>query len=91
MGSSASTPSKAQPKSEQSKEEEIFEVGIFKADPKSNSNSEESPNQSASSGHMTKIPFNYRFQQDFCFDGTELRRSPFPPNNSQVITILKIC
>lgn len=73
MGSSASTPSKAQPKSEQSKEEELFEVGIFKADPKTNSNAEESPNQAASSGQMTKIPFNYRFQQDFYFDGTGLK------------------
>ncbi|TGM72972.1 TonB-dependent receptor [Leptospira mtsangambouensis] len=78
MGSSASTPSKAQPKSEQSKEEELFEVGIFKADPKTNSNAEESPNQSASSGQMTKIPFNYRFQQDFLFrwDGAKALTIP---------------
>ncbi|MDF3819485.1 TonB-dependent receptor [Leptospira sp. 96542] len=78
FGSNSSTPSKAQPKSEQTKEEELFEVGIFKADPKTNANTEESPNQSASTGQMTKIPFNYRFQQDFLFrwDGAKALTVP---------------
>jgi hypothetical protein len=78
FGSQNSTPSKEQPKSEQTKEEDLFEVGILKADPKTNSNSEESPNQNASSGQMTKIPFNYRFQQDFLFrwDGAKALTVP---------------
>ncbi|TGL59135.1 TonB-dependent receptor [Leptospira ognonensis] len=78
FGSAASNPSKAQPKAEQSKEEDIFEVGIFKADPISKQNQEESPNQSQSSGKMMKIPFNYRFQQDFLFrwDGAKALTVP---------------
>ncbi|MCZ8342298.1 MAG: TonB-dependent receptor [Leptospira sp.] len=78
FGSSSQSPSKQQPKAEQTKEEELFEVGILKADPKTTSNSEESPNQSASSGQMTKIPFNYRFQQDFLFrwDGSKALTVP---------------
>lgn len=78
FGSSSQSPSKQQPKAEQTKEEDLFEVGILKADPKTTSNSEESPNQSASSGQMTKIPFNYRFQQDFLFrwDGSKALTVP---------------
>ncbi|WP_411824729.1 energy transducer TonB [Leptospira sp. 'Mane'] len=78
FGSKASNPSTAQPKAEQTKEDEIFEVGIFKADPKTSQNQEESPNQSQSSGQMMKIPFNYRFQQDFLFrwDGAKALTVP---------------
>ncbi|TGN06840.1 energy transducer TonB [Leptospira ilyithenensis] len=78
FGSKASNPSKAQPKAEQTKEDEIFEVGIFKADPKTSENQQESPNQSQSSGQMMKIPFNYRFQQDFLFrwDGSKALTVP---------------
>ncbi|BDA80106.1 hypothetical protein LPTSP3_g30360 [Leptospira kobayashii] len=78
FGSKASNPSTAQPKAEQTKEDEIFEVGIFKADPKTNQNQQESPNQSQSSGQMMKIPFNYRFQQDFLFrwDGSKALTVP---------------
>ncbi len=78
FGSTASNPSKAQPKAEQSKEEDLFEIGIFKADPISKQNQEESPNQSQSSGSLMKIPFNYRFQQDFLFrwDGAKALTVP---------------
>jgi hypothetical protein len=77
-GSAASNPSKAQPKSEQTKEDDLFEIGIFKADPVSKISQEESPNQSESAGKMMKIPFNYRFQQDFLFrwDGAKALTIP---------------
>ncbi|TGN19461.1 energy transducer TonB [Leptospira idonii] len=77
-GSAASNPSTAQPKAEQSKEDDVYEIGIYKADPKTTQNQEESPNQSASAGKMLKIPFNYRFQQDFLFrwDGAKALTVP---------------
>ncbi|GBF50254.1 TonB-dependent receptor [Leptospira ryugenii] len=77
-GSASAQPSKAQPKSEQTKEDDLFEIGIFKADPVSKQTTEESTNQNASAGQMTKIPFNYRFQQDFLFrwDGAKALTIP---------------
>lgn len=75
MGSIMRRPSQPNPQSSQKKteEEEIFEVALLKQDPVENTNpSEETPNQSAATGKMTKIPFNYRFQEDirFRWDGS---------------------
>ncbi len=70
MGSIQRTPSKANPQSSQKKteEEEVYEVALLKQDPMENNNpSEETPNQKAATGKMTKIPFNYRFQEDIRF------------------------
>lgn len=78
-GSKSAQPSQAQPKEEKTKkEEDLFEIGIFKADPVSSVNQEATPNASASSGQMMKIPFNYRFQQDFLFrwDGSKALTIP---------------
>ncbi len=78
FGSAASNPSTSQPKTEETKEDDLFEIGIFKADPISKQTTEESTNQSQSSGKMMKIPFNYRFQQDFLFrwDGAKALTVP---------------
>ncbi len=78
-GSKAVQPSEAQPKEEKAKkEEDLFEIGIFKADPVSSVNQQATPNVSPSSGQMMKIPFNYRFQQDFLFrwDGSKALTIP---------------
>lgn len=78
FGSQASKPSQAQPKAEQSKDEDIFEIGIFRSDPNTNQSSEESSNSQANAGQTAKIPANYRFQQDFLFrwDGAKALTVP---------------
>ncbi|EPG73968.1 TonB protein, C-terminal domain protein [Leptospira fainei serovar Hurstbridge str. BUT 6] len=60
----------ANPKSSQTKteEEKVYEVAILKNDPvQEQTKSQEQATQSSASGRMTKIPFNYRFEQDFLF------------------------
>ncbi|MCC6275896.1 MAG: TonB-dependent receptor [Leptospiraceae bacterium] len=55
-------------KNEKEKEEELHEVGIYKNDPMTAKNqSENTPNSSYNPWQVTKIPFNYRFEQDFLF------------------------
>ncbi|EQA36642.1 TonB protein, C-terminal domain protein [Leptospira inadai serovar Lyme str. 10] len=60
----------ANPKSSQTKteEEKVYDVAILKNDPvQEPTKSQEQSTQSSASGRMTKIPFNYRFEQDFLF------------------------
>lgn len=64
--SSANNPSTTNPEN-QKKEEDIFEVGIYKADPITAATLNPSSSNPTQSGQMMKIPFNYRFQQDFLF------------------------
>ncbi len=80
MGGLPSTPSpEEKQKKPNDKEEEIFEVGIFHADPvaKIIPRPTSTPSQQ-SQGEMTKIPFNYRFEQDFRFawDGSRIISLP---------------
>lgn len=76
-------PSNQNPEQKQAKpndkEVEIYEVGIFHADPVTKVIPRPSSNPSpAVSGEMTKIPFNYRFEQDFLFrwDGSKVISLP---------------
>ncbi|TGK12473.1 energy transducer TonB [Leptospira fletcheri] len=60
----------ANPKSSQTKteEEQVYDVAILKNDPvQEPTKSQEQSTQSSATGRMTKIPFNYRFEQDFLF------------------------
>lgn len=60
-------------------EEELFEVGILKNDPVTVSAFQPNNTQSSAvSGTLTKIPFNYRFEQDFLFrwDGSKAMTVP---------------
>lgn len=52
---------------EMKKEENIFEVGLLRSDPITVQTFRPNPRPSGESGQMMKIPFNYRFQQDFLF------------------------
>ena len=61
------------------KEVDLYEVGIFHADPMSKILPKPSTNPTQQSpGEMTKIPFNYRFEQDFLFrwDGSKVISLP---------------
>jgi len=60
------------------REENLFEVGIFKADPIAIRTFRPSPESQGTQGQMMKIPFNYRFQQDFLFrwDGNKAMTVP---------------
>lgn len=60
------------------KEENLFEVGIFRADPVAVRVFRPSPEAVGQQGQMMKIPFNYRFQQDFQFrwDGSRALTVP---------------
>jgi hypothetical protein len=61
------------------KEVDLYEVGIFHADPMSKIIPKPSTNPTQQSvGEMTKIPFNYRFEQDFLFrwDGSKVISLP---------------
>jgi hypothetical protein len=75
-------PSTAQPDSKdvsKNKEDDLYEVGIFKADPLFKPNPKVNSSASPSvSGSETKIPANYRFQQDFLFrwDGSKALSIP---------------
>lgn len=68
MGKKFSTPSSEVSSSKQKQEEEIYEVGVYRIDPL-----EKVPAKIISSakpsdkGQETRIPANYRFQQDFLF------------------------
>ncbi|TGK31821.1 TonB-dependent receptor [Leptospira gomenensis] len=59
-------------------DEKSFEVGIYKIDPVQTSTSEESKQSTPTYGKTTKIPFNYRFEQDFLFrwDGNQALSIP---------------
>lgn len=49
------------------REDNLFEVGLLKADPVAVKTFKPTPNAQGQQGQMMKIPFNYRFQQDFLF------------------------
>ncbi|TGK00134.1 energy transducer TonB [Leptospira langatensis] len=75
FGNIARNPSKATPQSAQKKteDEQVYEVAILKQDPVENTNpTEQTQEQTAATGRMTKIPSNYRFQEDirFRWDGS---------------------
>ncbi|MBF3376117.1 energy transducer TonB [Leptospira borgpetersenii] len=79
MGSMARRPSEAQKQEAKEKnDEKVFEVGIYKIDPVQTANTEETKQSSQTYGRMTKIPFNYRFEQDFLFrwDGNQALSIP---------------
>jgi hypothetical protein len=63
---------------EMKKEDNIFEVGLLRSDPITVQTFRPNPNMSGESGQMMKIPFNYRFQQDFLFrwDGNRAMTVP---------------
>jgi hypothetical protein len=67
-------PKSSQPNSKE-KEEDVYEVGIFKSDPIIQKNPVLQPRKeiAPSTGSPQKIPSNYRFQQDFLFrwDGSQ--------------------
>lgn len=78
-GSAASVPNEAASKNK--KEDEVYEVGIYKADPVSKPVVKAPPSTSfsqATPSQQTKIPANYRFQQDFLFrwDGSQALSIP---------------
>ncbi|WCL49296.1 energy transducer TonB [Leptospira sp. GIMC2001] len=60
------------------KEEDVFEVGIYKSDPVTVAALQPTPSNPSQTGQMMKIPFNYRFQQDFLFrwDGNRAMTVP---------------
>lgn len=92
MGSMARRPSEAQKQEAKEKnDEKVFEVGIYKIDPVQTTNTEETKQSSQTYGRMTKIPFNYRFEQDFLFVGTEIKPFPFLEKNSQVTNTSNGC
>lgn len=68
-GGMPSAPSQMHQKSESQKknDDEIYEVGIYKNDPLVMNVPKMSSVSNPISGQDTKIPFNYRFQQDFLF------------------------
>lgn len=68
----------SQQQQEMRKEENVYEVGLLKSDPITVQTLRPSPNPSGQSGQMMKIPFNYRFQQDFLFrwDGNRAMTVP---------------
>lgn len=74
--SPSSDPSPAE--ENQAKEENLFEVGIIKADPIAIRTLRPAPSAQGQQGQMMKIPFNYRFQQDFQFrwDGNRAMTVP---------------
>ncbi|MGJ4788940.1 TonB-dependent receptor [Leptospira koniambonensis] len=81
MGNIFRNPSKASPQNSQKKteEEKVYEVAILKQDPVEFTNpNEQTPEQTPATGRMTKIPFNYRFQQDMLFrwDGSSSMSIP---------------
>lgn len=78
-GNNATKPSQEKPNQEKSqKEEDVFEIGVFKSDPVTSQSTESSPNSKPQQSQMLKIPFNYRFQQDFLFrwDGAKALTVP---------------
>lgn len=64
--SQASNPNQANPE-EQKKEDDLYEVGLFKADPLTTATLNPNSSNPSNASQMMKIPFNYRFQQDFLF------------------------
>ncbi|PJZ69578.1 TonB-dependent receptor [Leptospira perolatii] len=63
-------PSEAVTKTSETKsqDEKVYEVAILKNDPVQTTNQDQQESsQSAPTGRLTKIPFNYRFEQDFLF------------------------
>ncbi|AYV56826.1 TonB-dependent receptor [Leptospira kmetyi] len=79
MGSMARRPSESQKQEAKEKnDEKAFEVGIYKIDPVQTTTTEETKQSSQTYGRMTKIPFNYRFEQDFLFrwDGNQALSIP---------------
>ncbi|AOP33280.1 TonB-dependent receptor [Leptospira tipperaryensis] len=79
MGSVARRNSEAQKQQSLEKnDEKAFEVGIYKIDPVQTSNTDNTKQSTQTYGRMTKIPFNYRFEQDFLFrwDGSQALSIP---------------
>ncbi|MCB1142851.1 MAG: energy transducer TonB [Leptospiraceae bacterium] len=78
MSSQPADESKTQKENE--KQEEVYEVGIYKSDPvqKAVAKLISSQPPPLSQGQITKIPFNYRFKQDFLFrwDGSRITSIP---------------
>ena len=67
-GMPSSAPQMTQKSSESQKtEDEIYEVGIYQNDPMMKVTPQKTVVSNPSTGQETKIPFNYRFQQDFLF------------------------
>lgn len=48
-------------------EDEVYEIGIYQNDPLMKMTPQNTSASNATMGKETKIPFNYRFQQDFLF------------------------
>lgn len=79
MGSLARRPSETQKQETKEKnDEKVFEVGIYKIDPVQTTNTDNTKQSTQTYGRMTKIPFNYRFEQDFLFrwDGNQALSIP---------------
>ncbi|MDX1960812.1 MAG: energy transducer TonB [Leptospiraceae bacterium] len=80
MGSRPSSAQKESKDASKNKEEDVYDVGIFKADPlfKPKPVQASTSASNPSSGQETKIPSNYRFQQDFLFrwDGSKALSIP---------------
>jgi hypothetical protein len=79
MGQRPSTAQAETKDASKNKEDDIYEVGIFKADPLFKTPTVVAASASPSAtGQETKIPANYRFQQDFLFrwDGSKALSIP---------------
>ncbi|WP_016752447.1 TonB-dependent receptor [Leptospira kirschneri] len=79
MGSLARRPSETQKQETKEKnDEKVFEVGIYKIDPVQTTNTDNTKQNTQTYGKTTKIPFNYRFEQDFLFrwDGNQALSIP---------------
>jgi len=63
----ASSSSQDSSQSQKSKEEDVYEVGIYRVDPLVRYVPKVSSAKSVSSSQESQIPANYRFQQDFLF------------------------
>ncbi|ASP42722.1 TonB-dependent receptor [Leptospira interrogans] len=79
MGSLARRPSETQNQETKEKnDEKVLEVGIIKIDPLQTTNTDNSKQSTQTYGRLTKIPLNYRFEQDFLFrwDGNQALTIP---------------
>lgn len=79
MGSLTRRPSETQKqKTKEKNDEKVFEVGIYKIDPVQTTNTDNTKQNTQTYGKTTKIPFNYRFEQDFLFrwDGNQALSIP---------------
>ena len=80
MGGLPSSQAEEEKKEEKEKKDDIYEVGIYKVTPPSKVvyKAISSTPKQETNGEMTKIPFNYRFEQDFLFrwDGSRVISIP---------------